>query len=67
MDCIGSALYNYITTGAVTTSEGTSITEGIGNSRVTANLDGASIDWALQVSDQDMVDMVYRLLREEGW
>ena len=67
LDCIGSALYNFITTGVVETSVGTSITEGIGNSRITANLDGASIDWALQVSDQDMVDMVYRLLREEGW
>jgi cysteine synthase A len=67
LDCIGSALYNFITTGILTTSEGTSITEGIGNSRVTDNLAGAGIDWALQVSDQDMVDMVYRLLREEGW
>jgi cysteine synthase A len=67
LDCIGSALYNFITTGVVTLSDGTSITEGIGNSRITANLDGACIDWALQVSDQDMVDMVYRLLCEEGW
>ena len=67
LDCAGSALYNFITTGVATLSDGTSITEGIGNSRITANLDGASIDWALQVSDQDMVDMVYRLLREEGW
>lgn len=67
LDCIGSALYSFITTGTATMSEGASITEGIGNSRVTDNLDGASIDWALQVSDQDMVDMVYRLLREEGW
>jgi cysteine synthase A len=48
-------------------SEGPTITEGIGNSRITDNLDGAEIDWALQVSDQDMVNMVYRLLREEGW
>jgi len=67
LDCIGSALYNFVTTGTLTTSEGTSITEGIGNSRITDNLVGASIDSALQVSDQDMVDMVYRLLRKEGW
>ena len=67
LDCVGSALYNFITTGVATLSDGTSITEGIGNSRITANLDSASIDWVLQVSDQDMVDMVYRLLREEGW
>jgi cysteine synthase A len=67
LDCIGSALYNFITTGTATMSEGTSITEGIGNSRITDNLAGARIDWALQISDQDMVSMVYRLLREEGW
>ncbi len=67
LDCIGSALYNFITTGTATMSEGTSITEGIGNSRITDNLAGAKIDWALQISDQDMVSMVYRLLREEGW
>ncbi len=47
-------------------SKGTSITEGIGNSRITDNLAGAKIDWALQVTDQDMVTMVYQLLREEG-
>jgi cysteine synthase A len=67
LDCIGSALYNFITTGVASISDGTSITEGIGNSRITANLDGAGIDWALQLSDQEMVEMVYRLLREEGW
>lgn len=67
LDCVGSALYSFITTGVATLSDGTSITEGIGNSRITANLDGASIDRALQVSDQHMVDMVYRLLHEEGW
>ncbi len=62
-----SALYNYVTTGDLTLSEGPSITEGIGNSRITDNLAGTEIDWALQVSDQEMVTMVYRLLREEGW
>jgi len=67
LDCIGSALYNFITTGNTIMSDGTSITEGIGNSRITDNLAGARIDWALQISDQDAVSMVYRLLREEGW
>ena len=66
-DCVGSALYNFVTTGETTMSEGPSIAEGIGNSRVTGNLAGTKIDWALQVSDQEMVTMVYRLLREEGW
>jgi cysteine synthase A len=67
LDCIGSALYSFISTGEVIVSEGSSITEGIGNSRITGNLEGADIDWALQVGDQDMVTMVYKLLREEGW
>jgi cysteine synthase A len=67
LDCIGSALYNFVSTGVATTSEGTTIAEGIGNSRITDNLAGAAIDWAVQVSDQDMVTMVHRLLREEGW
>ncbi|MDH3634799.1 MAG: cysteine synthase A [Gammaproteobacteria bacterium] len=66
LDCIGSALYSFITIGVATMSEGTSITEGIGNSRITDNLDGARIDRALQIADQDAVDMVYRLLHEEG-
>jgi len=67
IDCVGSALFNYVTTGVATLSEGSSITEGIGNARITDNLAGTQIDWALQVSDQDAVTMAYRLLREEGW
>ena len=67
LDCIGSALYSFITTGVASMSEGTSITEGIGNSRITDNLDGAWIDRALQIADQDAINMVYRLLHEEGW
>ena len=66
-DCLDSAMYHYVTTGEVVVSEGTTITEGIGNARVTDNMARATVDWALQVPDQDMVDMVYRLLREEGW
>ena len=66
-DCMGSALYSYVTTGEATMSEGPSITEGIGNSRVTANFDGAPVDDAVQVTDQQMVALVYQLLREEGW
>ncbi|MFT5114541.1 MAG: cysteine synthase A [Parasphingorhabdus sp.] len=67
LDCADCALYNFVTTGNASMSDGKSITEGIGNSRITDNLAGAGIDWALQVSDQDMVNMVYRLLCEEGW
>ena len=66
-DCMGSALYSYVTTGEAVMSQGPSITEGIGNSRVTDNFDGAPVDDAVQVTDQEMVALVYRLLREEGW
>ena len=63
----GSALYNWVTTGTADMTPGPSITEGIGNSRVTNNLAGTEIDDAEQVSDQRMVDMVYRMLRDDGW
>ena len=66
-DCMGSALHSYVKTGETVMSEGPSITEGIGNSRVTENLAGAPLDDAVQVADQEMVRMVFRLLREEGW
>ena len=66
-DCMGSAMHSYVKTGAAVMSEGPSITEGIGNSRVTENLAGAPVDDAVQVRDQDMVAMAHRLLREEGW
>ena len=66
-DCMGSALYSYVTAGETTMSQGPSITEGIGSSRVTDNFAGAPVDDAVQVADQPMVTMIYRLLREEGW
>jgi len=66
-DPMGSALYNWVKTGQTDMSPGPSITEGIGNSRVTENLAGTPIDDAVQVGDQAMVDMVYRQMRAEGW
>ena len=63
----GSAIYNFVTTGETKMTPGPSITEGIGNSRVTNNLQGAAMDDAIQVHDTDMVKMVYKLMREEGW
>lgn len=63
----GSALSSWVRTGQAVMSPGPSITEGIGNSRVTDNLKGAVIDHAIDVSDQATVSMVYRMLREEGW
>jgi len=61
----GSGLYSYVKTGEIKV-EGSSITEGIGSSRVTANLEGTAIDDAYRIGDQACVSMVYRLLREEG-
>jgi cysteine synthase A len=66
-DPMGSALYNWVQTGEASMSKGPSITEGIGNSRVTQNLQGTAVDDAVQVNDQDMVGIVHQLLREEGW
>lgn len=62
----GSALWNYINTGNAEMTKGPSLTEGIGNSRVTKNLEGSPIDEALLIPDQETVNWVYRLLREEG-
>ena len=61
----GSALFNWIKTGELK-AQGSSITEGIGTTRVTANLQGTPIDDAVQVDDATCVRIVYRLLREEG-
>ena len=61
----GSGLYSFVKTGQIK-AEGSSITEGIGSSRVTANLAGTPIDDAVRINDQRCVTMVYRLLREEG-
>ncbi|MCL7028600.1 hypothetical protein MKW94_024127 [Papaver nudicaule] len=61
----GSGLYGYVKTGDLSAA-GNSITEGIGSTRVTANLAGASIDDAVRIDDTQCVTMVYRLLREEG-
>ncbi len=64
-DPMGSGLYSYAKTGTISL-EGKSITEGIGNSRVTANMQGVPIDDAIQIHDQECVAIIYRLLREEG-
>jgi cysteine synthase A len=61
----GSALYAWKKTGKLE-AEGSSITEGIGTTRITANFEGTPVDDAERVADQDAVDIVYRLLREEG-
>jgi cysteine synthase A len=66
-DSYGSAMYNYVTSGEAVMTPGPSITEGIGNSRVTDNFADTEFDFAVQIPDQDMVSMVYRMLRDDGW
>jgi cysteine synthase len=61
----GSALYNYYKHGELK-SEGSSITEGIGQGRVTANLDGAIVDDAYRIGDAEAVPIIYDLLEHEG-
>ena len=61
----GSALYSWAQGGELA-MEGSSITEGIGNSRVTANLEGAPIDDAVRIDDQSALDTIYELLWREG-
>ena len=62
----GSALYNWVTKGELKVEGPGSITEGIGTTRVTANLADTPLDGALHIVDADTVRHVYRLLREEG-
>ena len=64
-DPMGSGLYSYVKTGTITL-EGSSITEGIGNSRITANMEGAPIDDAIQIDDPTAIKVVYQLLQKDG-
>ncbi len=61
----GAALYSYYTRG-VLASEGSSITEGIGQGRITANLEGLAVDMAWNIPDPEALAAVYALLRDEG-
>ena len=61
----GSGLHNYFASGEVKI-EGSSISEGIGNSRVTANLEGTPVDISWQIPDDEAIPMVYDLIRNEG-
>lgn len=64
-DPMGAALYNYYAHGELK-SEGSSITEGIGQGRITANLEGATVDKAFQIPDEEALPVVFNLLQEEG-
>ncbi|CAE1267026.1 cysK [Acanthosepion pharaonis] len=63
----GSVVYNWFKHGKLERSVGDSITEGIGQGRITGNMQGAPVDDALLISDNETVEMVFRLLGEEGF
>ncbi|MCW5723841.1 MAG: cysteine synthase A [Maricaulaceae bacterium] len=61
----GAALYNYYKHGELK-AEGNSITEGIGQSRITANLQGVAVDAAFRIPDEEALPILFDLVREEG-
>jgi len=64
-DPLGAALYSYYTSGELK-AEGSSITEGIGQGRITANLEGLAPDFSYQVPDEEALPLVFDLIQEEG-
>jgi cysteine synthase A len=64
-DPLGSAIYSYYARGELK-AEGNSITEGIGQGRITKNLEGAPLDGWFQVTDEEMLPVLFDLVLEEG-
>jgi cysteine synthase len=64
-DPMGSAIYSHYAEGELK-AEGNSITEGIGNSRITRNLEGAPLDGWFQITDQEMLPVLFDLVQDEG-
>jgi cysteine synthase A len=64
-DVPGAALFNYYTSGQLK-SEGSSITEGIGQGRITGNLEGLTVDHAFQIPDEETVRTIWSLIEDEG-
>ncbi len=64
-DPMGASIYSWIKTGELA-AEGDSITEGIGQGRITGNLEGARIDDAFRIPDEEMLPVCFDLLQEEG-
>ncbi|KAB0267363.1 cysteine synthase A [Microvirga brassicacearum] len=64
-DPMGAALYSFFTTGELASS-GSSITEGIGQGRITKNIEGAPVDVAFQIPDEEAVPIIFDLLEHEG-
>ena len=65
-DPYGSAMWSWFTNGNTATNDGDSFAEGIGQSRVTKNLEGLAVDRAWRIPDQDALTILYQLVREEG-
>ena len=65
-DPYGAAMWSWFTNGNTDTNDGDSFAEGIGQSRVTKNLEGVAVDCAWRIPDQDALTILYQLLREEG-
>ncbi|NQY14851.1 MAG: cysteine synthase A [Henriciella sp.] len=61
----GAALYEYYKNGELK-AEGTSMTEGIGQGRVTANLEGLDVDYAYRVHDSEALEIIYDMIQNEG-
>jgi cysteine synthase A len=64
-DPMGSGIYSYYATGTIK-AEGNSITEGIGQGRITKNLEGAPLDGWFQITDEEMLPVLFDLVTEEG-
>jgi cysteine synthase A len=64
-DPLGAALYHYYAHGSLK-AEGSSITEGIGQGRITKNIEGAPIDVAYQIPDEEALPVIFELLKQEG-
>jgi len=65
-DPYGAAMWSWFTNGNTETNDGDSVAEGIGQGRVTKNLEGIPVDRAYRITDQTALTIVYQLLREEG-
>jgi cysteine synthase A len=65
-DPYGAAMWSWFTNGNTDIKDGDSFAEGIGQSRVTKNLEGIAVDCAWRIPDQDALTILYQLLREEG-
>ncbi|PBB37680.1 cysteine synthase A [Mesorhizobium sp. WSM3868] len=64
-DPLGAALYSFYTSGELK-ADGSSITEGIGQGRITANLDGFTPDFSYQIPDEEALPIIFDLIQEEG-